>query len=71
MPFIRVKSAGGPDHEYDTPLDQYEANPGDYVVVDSEPVEFSREPLYVLPAAAKAVKPAPEPSVGNTNKENN
>jgi hypothetical protein len=40
--FIRVRAASGPKHEYDAPVDEVEANPDLYVVVDKEPVAMPR-----------------------------
>lgn len=82
MPFIRVRSKGGPDAEYDIGVEEATANPDLYDVIDGEPVERPRPATY--PASAKALarprvshvrKPAapvaaPEPSVGDQSKEN-
>lgn len=85
MSFIRVRSKGGPDAEYDIGVEEATANPDLYEVIDSEPVDSSRPATYpetapravraTRPRASRARKPAapsaaPEPSVGDTPKEN-
>jgi hypothetical protein len=66
MPFIRVRSKGGPDAEYDIGVDEATANPDLYEVIDGEPVEISRPATYPEPVKAKD----PKTSVGDTLKEN-
>lgn len=72
-PFIRVRSADGPKHEYDVSPELVVAFPDDYVVIDDTPVDSAREPTYVTEKATKPAKPAaeaaPEPSLGETNEE--
>lgn len=65
MTFTRVKSAGGPDAEYDVNTAELEANPDLYVVVDPEPVEVPRPTIYPEPTQAKDSKT----SVGDTTKQ--
>lgn len=59
MPFVRVRARGGPAHEFDVPVVEFEAHRKLYVVVDSEPVEKSRPAFYV---AAKPRKDSGESS---------
>lgn len=49
--FVRVKSKGGPAAEYDIGVEELEANPDLYVVVDKEPVEFARDATYPEPVS--------------------
>lgn len=53
MGFIRVRSAGGPLHEFDVSEAAYKRNKRAYVVVDKTPVGVSRQAKIV---AAKPVK---------------
>ncbi|WP_336647525.1 hypothetical protein [Microbacterium sp. MMO-10] len=62
MSFIRVRSAGGPDHEYDVPEATLYADPDAYVVVDGvEPSDVARPPSYV---EAQSIEPDPQPTPG-------
>lgn len=47
--FIRVRAKDGPKHEFDAPLQEVEANPELYLVVDSEPVTQPRDVTYITP----------------------
>jgi hypothetical protein len=66
MPFIRVKSKGGPAGEFYVGVEEATVNADLYVVVDKEPVEF---PLPIEPLEPETVK-APKTSVGDPEKEN-
>lgn len=46
MTFIRVRSTSGAAHEFDAPVGLVEAHPGDFEVVDAEPVEQPRSPKF-------------------------
>jgi hypothetical protein len=65
--FIRVRAASGPKHEYDAPVDEVEANPDLYVVVDKEPVAMPRAVDYKTPPASKpkAIKSVGESKEGD------
>lgn len=70
MPFLRVRSANpaDPKHVFDVSVDQAEAEPDLYVVVDKEPSPHSRPAEYAEPKSApkKAPrKPARKPAVKN------
>ncbi|UOQ60385.1 hypothetical protein MUN76_15355 [Leucobacter rhizosphaerae] len=57
MGFIRVRSAGGPLHEFDISEAAYKRNKQAYVVVDKTPVGTSRQAKIVT--AKPVVKAAP------------
>jgi hypothetical protein len=65
MPFIRVRSKGGPDAEYDIGVEEAAANPDLYEVINADPVEFPRPAFHPEPVTVEV----PEPSVGDTNEE--
>lgn len=46
MPFIRVRHASGPAHEFDIPIAAYEREKSLYKVVDKHPVAVSRPVTY-------------------------
>ena len=64
MSFIRVRSAGGPDHEYDIPEATLQAEPEAYDVVEgAEPSDVARPPSYADPASAEPIEaPAGPPA---------
>lgn len=65
MTFTRVKSAGGPEAEYDVNTAELEANPSLYEVLDPEPVEVPRPVIYPEPKPAKETRT----SVGDTTNQ--
>lgn len=55
--FIRVRSASGPEHEFDVAEALVGQNPDAYVVVDPEPVETPRPTTYLdQPVEAKPAR---------------
>lgn len=61
MGFIRVRSAGGPLHEFDVSEAAYKRNKRAFTVVDKTPVAVSRPVKYLAaPVAKSAGKPAEE-----------
>lgn len=71
MGFIRVRSASGPHHEFDTSEAAYALRPGAYVVIDATPVAEPRPTVYVKPERAsrrpaskqkKQARPRPRPA---------
>lgn len=67
MPFLRVRSANraDPQHVFDVSVDQAEAEPELYVVVDPEPSPYARPVEYAdaKKPAPKSAKPARKPAV--------
>lgn len=57
--FVRVRVKGGPLHEFDVPVPDYEFRGDRYVLVDGDPVSVSRPPTYktaVEPKKSSAAK---------------
>lgn len=57
--FVRVRVKGGPLHEFDVPVRDYESRKDRYVLVDGEPSKVSRPPTYRHAAVKKSRREDP------------